>query len=250
MMRAGLTTPVGVHGMDASTPRAGSRLGSGAAANAAPRWVGAAVVAALLVEAAVVFLRVRARVSAPFWYDEQWRAYHLSLSAGFWRELPHVNTAVAVGWVGIERASALAFGNNEWALRLPEVLALPAIGWPTWRVARHWVGVTASAIIAAAMVASGPLLPYAVQLKPYAIEALCRGAAAVAGGDRSGRPLDPDPDRHVRGDRAVHAGRHAAGVRGRPAAGGRPRSRAAVPRSRGAAPPGRPGGAGRRDGPG
>ncbi len=159
--------------MDASTPRAGSRLGSGAAANAAPRWVGAAVVAALLVEAAVVFLRVRARVSAPFWYDEQWRAYHLSLSAGFWRELRHVNTAVAVGWVGIERASALAFGNNEWALRLPEVLALPAIGWPTWRVARHWVGVTASAIIAAAMVASGPLLPYALQLKPYAIEALC-----------------------------------------------------------------------------
>src|SRR6266702_5308690 len=142
MMRAGLTTPVGVHGMDASTPRAGSRLGSGAAANAAPRWVGAAVVAALLVEAAVVFLRVRARVSAPFWYDEQWRAYHLSLSAGFWRELRHVNTAVAVGWVGIERASALACGNNEWALRLPEVLVLAAIGWPTWRVARHWVGVT------------------------------------------------------------------------------------------------------------
>src|SRR6266508_1468297 len=195
--------------MDASAPRARSGSGSGAAASAAPRWVGAAVVAALLVEAAVVFMRVRARVSAPFWYDEQWRAYHLSLTKGFWREPQHINTAVAAGWVAIERASVLAFGNNEWALRLPEVLVLAAIGWPTWRVARHWVGVTASAIIAAAMVASGPLLPYAVQLKPYAIEALCRGAAA-----------------------------------------GRPRARAAVPRSRGAAPPGRPGGAGRRDGPG
>src|SRR6266511_3895264 len=144
--------------MDASAPRARSGSGSGAAASAAPRWVGAAVVAALLVEAAVVFMRVRARVSAPFWYDEQWRAYHLSLTKGFWREPQHINTAVAAGWVAIERASVLAFGNNEWALRLPEVLVLAAIGWPTWRVARHWVGVTASAIIAAAMVASGPLV--------------------------------------------------------------------------------------------
>jgi hypothetical protein len=91
--------------------------------------VGAAVVAALLVEAAVVFMRVRARVSAPFWYDEQWRAYHLSLTKGFWRGPQHINTAVAAGWVAIERASVLAFGNNEWALRLPEVLALAAIGW-------------------------------------------------------------------------------------------------------------------------
>ena len=135
--------------MDASAPRARSGSGSGAAASAAPRWVGAAVVAALLVEAAVVFMRVRARVSAPFWYDEQWRAYHLSLTKGFWRGPQHINTAVAAGWVAIERASVLAFGNNEWALRLPEVLVLAAIGWPTWRVARHWVGVTASAIIAA-----------------------------------------------------------------------------------------------------
>src|SRR6266542_5026413 len=124
--------------MDASAPRARSGSGSGAAASAA-----------LLVEAAVVFMRVRARVSAPFWYDEQWRAYHLSLTKGFWRGPQHINTAVAAGWVAIERASVLAFGNNEWALRLPEVLALAAIGWPTWRVARHWVGVTASAIIAA-----------------------------------------------------------------------------------------------------
>src|SRR6266508_3299831 len=125
--------------MDASAPRARSGSGSGAAASAAPRWVGAAVVAALLVEAAVVFMRVRARVSAPFWYDEQWRAYHLSLTKGFWREPQHINTAVAAGWVAIERASVLAFGNNEWALRLPEVLVLAAIGWPTWRVARRWV---------------------------------------------------------------------------------------------------------------
>src|SRR6266536_2602026 len=238
--------------MDASAPRARSGSGSGAAASAAPRWVGAAVVAALLVEAAVVFMRVRARVSAPFWYDEQWRAYHLSLTKGFWRGPQHINTAVAAGWVAIERASVLAFGNNEWALRLPEVLVLAAIGWPTWRVARHWVGVTGErdhrrrhGRKRAAAAVRG-----AAQAIRHRGAVLCRGAAAVAGGDRSGRQLDPDPDRHVRGDRAVHAGRHAAGVRGRPAAGDRPRSRAAVPRSRGAAPPGRPGGAGRRDGPG
>jgi hypothetical protein len=163
--------------------------------------VGAAVVAALLVEAAVVFMRVRARVSAPFWYDEQWRAYHLSLTKGFWREPQHINTAVAAGWVGIERASVLAFGNNEWALRLPEVLVLAAIGWPTWRVARHWVGVTASAIIAAAMVASGPLLPYAVQLKPYAIEALCCVVALLLWLEAT------DPDGHSTPTRiAMYAG--------------------------------------------
>src|SRR6266540_3628118 len=187
--------------MDASAPRARPGSGSGAAASAAPRWVGAAVVAALLVEAAVVFMRVRARVSAPFWYDEQWRAYHLSLTKGFWRGPQHINTAVAAGWVGIERASVLAFGNNEWALRLPEVLVLAAIGWPTWRVARHWVGVTASAIIAAAMVASGPLLPYAVQLKPYAIEALCCVVALLLWLEAT------DPDGHSTPTRiAMYAG--------------------------------------------
>jgi len=133
------------------------------------------VVAALLVEAALVLAQVRAKLSAPFWYDEQWRAYHLSLTRGFWQELQHVNTAVAAGWVVVERASVLVLGNAEWAWRLPQAVAVPALGVLTWRVARHCLGlkVTASAIIAAAMIANGPILGYAVQLKPYSVEALC-----------------------------------------------------------------------------
>ena len=187
--------------MDASASLARSGSGTEAGANAAPRWVGAAIAAALLVEAAAALRQVRARVSAPFWYDEQWRAYHLSTIKAFWREPQHVNTAVAAGWVAIERASALAFGNNEWALRLPEVLALAAIGWPTWQVARHWLGVTASAIIAAATVASGPLLPYAVQLKPYEIEALCCVVALLLWLEAT------DPDRRSTSTRiAMYAG--------------------------------------------
>jgi len=80
------------------------------------------------VEAALVLAQVRAKLSAPFWYDEQWRAYHLSLTRGFWQELQHVNTAVAAGWVVVERASVLVLGNAEWAWRLPQAVAVPALG--------------------------------------------------------------------------------------------------------------------------
>jgi hypothetical protein len=126
----------------------------------------------------------------PFWYDEQWRGYHLSLTTAFWRELQHINTAVAAGWVAVERASVFAFGNVEWAWRLPQVLALPALAWATWRVARHWLGMVASAVIAAAVLASGPVVLLATELKPFTTEALCCVAGLLLWLEAS------DPHRH------------------------------------------------------
>jgi hypothetical protein len=148
------------------------------------------VVAALLVEAAVVLAQVRAGLNVPLWYDEQWRAYHFSLTTGFWRELRQINMVAAAGWVAVERASVFAFGNVEWAWRLPQVLALPALGWATWRVARHWLGVVASAVIAAAVVASGPVVGFSTELKPFTTEALCCVVALLLWLEAS------DPRRH------------------------------------------------------
>jgi hypothetical protein len=148
------------------------------------------VAAALLVETALLLAQVRGKLSLPLWYDEQWRAYHFSLTTGFWRELRHVNTATAAGWVMVERASVFAFGNVEWAWRLPQVLALPALGWATWRVAGHWLGTVASAVIAAAVLASGPVVGHATELKPFTTEALCCVVALLLWLEAS------DPRRH------------------------------------------------------
>src|SRR6266498_5421807 len=106
--------------MDASAPRARSGSGSGAAASAASRWVGGCRrgrraagrggrgVHAGAGEGQRAVLVRRAVARLPPVADQGILAV---AAAHQYRGGGRVG-----GWVAIERASVLAFGNNEWAL--------------------------------------------------------------------------------------------------------------------------------------
>ena len=119
-------------------------------------------------------------VFRPFWYDEGWRAYHITLTSGWWSALRGANAPMAAGWLGIERGIASLFGNVEWALRLPSILALPIFSIATYRLARWWLApgwAGATALIASA---NASLLEYGLQLKAYLPEAACTSVILYA----------------------------------------------------------------------
>jgi hypothetical protein len=127
----------------------------------------------LLAEAVVLLDYLWQQVSRPFWYDEQWRAWHFSLvGTDFSAQLRDANSPLAAGWVALEKLFIGLLGNTEVSLRLPGVLAFIALGPVTYLLARRFLGVGASFLIAAATLANSGMLTYGLQLKPFTLEAL------------------------------------------------------------------------------
>mgnify|MGYP003288180243 CR=1 FL=1 len=111
-------------------------------------------------------------LTRPLWYNEQWRAWHFSLYRQFLEQLPKTNSPMAAGWVVLTKASALALGNSEVALRLPIALTTPALAWVGYLLARRWLGVGASLLTMVALLANVMIMTYSAQLAPYDLEAV------------------------------------------------------------------------------
>lgn len=160
----------------------------------ARRWRGLHWLLALplVLEAWLVVQSLLGQVTRPLWYDEQWRAYHFSLSgADFWTGIREANAPLAAGWVALEKLSIALLGNREVPLRLPGVVAFLAIGVATYALARRFLGTPGSFLVAAAVVVNASILPFAMQLKPFGLEVLAAQLAALLwlDADRPGRGL-------------------------------------------------------------
>lgn len=129
-------------------------------------------IAGLVVEAGVIEFFLRRLLNRPFYYDEASRAYEIALGGRF---LAHLDTAaapLALGWVGIETAARLVFGDTEAGLRAPMFAVLPLLAVATYLLARRWLGATASFCTAALLLANLWIVNYGLQLKSYSYEAL------------------------------------------------------------------------------
>ena len=136
-------------------------------------------VAALVVGAGLIELWLRHLLTRPFYYDEAWRAYDISLGPKFLNQLPVAASPLALGWVGIENAARLVFGNTEAGLRAPMFLGLPVLAVATYLLARRWLGTWISLCVAALLLLNSWIINYALQLKSYSYEGLL-AIAAVA----------------------------------------------------------------------
>jgi Dolichyl-phosphate-mannose-protein mannosyltransferase len=137
-------------------------------------WLDTVAVAALLVEAAVLVVSVRHAMYLPFWYNEQWRAWHISRSiwGELWRRLPQADSPIAAGWLLVEKVTTLAFGEVEAAYRWPVALCLPLFALTSYALARRWLGPLSSYLTVALLVANPLLYNYVWQLAPYLCEAM------------------------------------------------------------------------------
>lgn len=149
--------PTGRAGSDARVPRVTAR------AARAPVTVLLAGVAVLAVAWPLV--------TRPFWYDEQWRAFHVALGVRQWSALRGTGAPLAAGWLGLEQLVGAVFGLHEWALRLPSVLALLGVGPATYLLGRWWLPPGAAAVAGMLVAVNGGLLVYGLELKSYLVEA-------------------------------------------------------------------------------
>jgi len=135
-------------------------------------WADRVSVALLLAGAGVLLAGLRRAMGLPFWYNEQWRAWHISRPGGeLWRQFPSADSPIAAGWLLVEKAVVATFGEVEAAYRWPVALCLPLLALTTYALARRWLGPPGS-LVTAAMVLANPLLyGYAWQLAPYLCEA-------------------------------------------------------------------------------
>ncbi|HEY2508625.1 MAG TPA: hypothetical protein VGI58_19060 [Streptosporangiaceae bacterium] len=120
----------------------------------------------------VVEAFLRHLLTRPFYYDEAWRAYDIAEGGRF---LTHLGTAAAplsLGWIGIENAARIVFGDNESGLRLPMFASLPVLGVVTYLLSRRWMARPASFCVAALLLVNLWIVSYALQLKSYSYEAV------------------------------------------------------------------------------
>jgi hypothetical protein len=136
-------------------------------------------VAALVVGAGLIEFWLRHLLTRPFYYDEAWRAYNISLGPNFLSHLHASAGPLALGWVGIEYAARLVFGNTEAGLRAPMFLGLPVLAVATYLLARRWLGIWMSLCVAALLLLNTWIINYALQLKSYSYEGIF-AVAAVA----------------------------------------------------------------------
>lgn len=139
--------------------------------------VGLPAAAALVVIALLVELYLRHLLTRPFYYDEAWRAYEVSLGRTFLSRLSGAPAPIAFGWWALEVVARHVFGSTEAGLRTPMFALLPVLGVATYALARAWLNRPASAVVAGLLLVNGWIVNYALQLKAYSFEALM----AVAG---------------------------------------------------------------------
>jgi len=129
-----------------------------------------------VVLAVFVLVYFHRSLSKPFWVDEQWRAYHVSV--GFFDRAKGANAPIAAGWLIVERIF-VAFRNTELFMRMPEALSLVGVNVGTYLLLRRWLGSIPSAVAAAGVVLLGDAIGYSTQLKPYTFEAAFTLAAVL-----------------------------------------------------------------------
>lgn len=134
-------------------------------------WADAIALVLLLVVAVLVVGQLRGYLSRPLWFDEQWRAYHIT-ARGLGFELRTMYAPAALGWLLLERASVSLLGSHEVALRAPMALMVIALPLATYSLARRWLGSVASALTAGTLLLNGAILGYGLQLKPFIADAL------------------------------------------------------------------------------
>ena len=115
--------------------------GQGPEAPGPPALVRADVLAMALLaaEGAALLVLLWGLVASPLSFDEQWRAYYVSLGTGLWDQLDTSSAPFTAGWVGLEQAAAALAGTTEWGLRLPMALAVPATAMATYWLGRRWL---------------------------------------------------------------------------------------------------------------
>jgi hypothetical protein len=131
-----------------------------------------AAISGLVVIAGIIEFWLRDLLNRPFFYDEAWRAYDITLGTGFFSHLSDSGAPLALGWVAIEDASRLVLGNTEAGLRAPMFLALPVLGIATYLLARKWLGVAVSFCVAALLIVNPWTVNNALQLKSYSYEGI------------------------------------------------------------------------------
>jgi hypothetical protein len=136
-------------------------------------------VAALVAGAGLIEFLLRHLLTRPFYSDEAWRAYDISLGPAFLHHLDTSAAPLALGWVAIENAARLVLGDTEAGLRAPMFICLPALAWATYLLARRWLGVKMSFGVAALLLVNSWTVNNALQLKSYSYEGLM-AIAAVA----------------------------------------------------------------------
>jgi len=148
----------------------------------------------LLLLSLTLVIVLRDMLTRPLWYNEQWRAWHFSLYRQFLEQLPKTNSPMAAGWVVLTKASALALGNSEVALRLPIALTTPALAWVGYLLARRWLGVGASLLTMVALLANVMIMTYSAQLAPYDLEAVSTATVLLLCSRRPTQAGPPEGD--------------------------------------------------------
>ena len=124
----------------------------------------------------VVLASLWRNLTIPLWYNEQWRAFYIADSRGWWTALTRDGAPFPAGWYFGEKLVGSVFGSTELTLRLPTAIFLPITCVLLLLLARRWMSPVGAVIVALVGSMTGALLTYAVQLSEYQIDA----AAAVA----------------------------------------------------------------------
>jgi hypothetical protein len=128
------------------------------------------VLAALGVSVAVPTLVLASLIptlKAPFWFNEQERAYYISYGANWWQAL-HTDAAPSpAGWYFLERFTGQLFGSREITLRLPTAMWLLVSCVLLLLIARRWMPLPAALGVALIGGLNGGLLGFSVQIEPF-----------------------------------------------------------------------------------
>jgi hypothetical protein len=135
------------------------------------------LIAAVLVTGGLPIVMIASlwnNLTLPFYFNEQWRAYYISVSGNWWVALQGRGVVPSgpfpAGWYFLERVSAWIFGSTELVMRLTTAMFLPLGCVLLMLLARRWMPLVTAVIVALAGGLTGTLTVYAVQLAPYEVD--------------------------------------------------------------------------------
>lgn len=139
-----------------------------------------AAVVAIVVVPVVVLLLLGKTLTAPFWFNEQWRASYFSYLGGWEQGIraDHI-TSIATGWFLVERWTGELFGSTELSLRMATAIFLVLDCLLLYLLARRWVPTPVACVVALLAGLITDLVVYAVQLAPYDVDAAATAAVLL-----------------------------------------------------------------------
>lgn len=110
-------------------------------------------------------------LTAPLWFNEQWRASFFSHLGGWVQGIQADHTtSMATGWYFIERWSGQLFGSTELALRIPTAAFLVLDCVLLLRLSRRWFPLPIACAVALVAALTTDLVNFAIQLAPYDVD--------------------------------------------------------------------------------